>query len=621
MKEQLLASKLRMPQVVCSAIRRPGLLERIHESPRQVLALHAGAGYGKTAIMADYFQTYRLPCGWYQLGRTDDDMDRFLRYFEALLQRQAGRFRVHKETVIWTRETVELTVVQILEQLESVKEDVNIVLDDFQFIQNPLIFEFLSLFIRYMGDGIRLFFLIRGKFPEFLSCYLLRGMAGVLGTQDLKITEPELKAYLQESRRKWKKADAEQILSGTEGWAIAVNYVLDHLEEADGAGMADLLSGFGLSDYLCYEILNPLSTKQRIFMAESAALARLTPEACDHILETEDSGAILDSFADRQLLTERAGTEEYRYHPMLQRVLCRQLREGRKQEIWKRAAQYFGALQEKQQAVHYYGMLEPKQHAGAGTAVGEKESDGPLQLSCFGELRIHIGDEKNIVHWRTRKTKEMFAYLWEQERPAGKEKIMDALWQEGNEQGREALFHTTLSYLKRAFSAIGISDLIRTDNKRYTMNRQHFHSDTQSLKQLYERWKGAKELDVEREFRELNRLYRGEYMEELDGSWALSGREYYQGIYLQCCELLANQAAGLQKYDQGIRVLERALKLDPYSDQLNGMLLENLCAMGEFQAARQQYERYNRLLREELNIGIGRQVQEIYQNTIVRRTG
>ena len=46
---------------------------------------------------------------------------------------------------------------------------------------------------------------------------------------------------------------------------------------------------------------------------------------------------------------------------------------------------------------------------------------------------------------------------------------MDVLWQEGNEQRREALFHTTLSYLKRTFSIIGVSDLIRMDNKRYTM--------------------------------------------------------------------------------------------------------------------------------------------------------
>ena len=625
MKEPLLASKLRMPRVICNTIRRPELLKRIHEMPQQVLALHAGAGYGKTTIMADYFRTFGLPCGWYQLGRIDDDMDRFLYSFETLLQRQVPGFRLHKEPVSWSRETVELAVIRILEQLEPFEGCVNIVLDDFQHIQNPLIFDFLSLFIQYMGDGIRIFFMNRGKFPEFLTRYLLQGMAGVLGSQELKITKAELHAYFEENGEKQRHEAVERILECTEGWAVAVNCILNAPEEAGPGekGTDDFPAGSGLADYLYYEILNSLPAGQQTFMMESAALEKLVPEACNRILETEAAGELLESFASRQLLTERIGQEEYRYHPLLKNLLCRQLKEGRKQEIWKRAAQYFGALQDKQQAVHYYGMLEQGQFPGGGCVREGGENNGLLQLVCFGGIRIHLGDEKDIVHWRTRKTKEMFAYLWEQEdQPVSKERIMDVLWQEGNEQRREALFHTTLSYLKRTFSIIGVSDLIRMDNKRYTMKRQCFHSDTQSLKRLHESLKNREEeLDVEKEFRELSRLYRGEYMEDLDGSWVLSGREYYQGIYLQSCELLANQAARLQKYELGIRILDRALKLDPYSDQLNSLLLKNLCAMGEFQTARQQYERYDRLLKEELNIGIGRQVQEIYQNAIIRRTG
>ena len=50
-----------------------------------------------------------------------------------------------------------------------------------------------------MGDGIRIFFMNRGKFPEFLTRYLLQGMAGVLGAQELKITKAELHAYFEEN--------------------------------------------------------------------------------------------------------------------------------------------------------------------------------------------------------------------------------------------------------------------------------------------------------------------------------------------------------------------------------------------------------------------------------------
>ncbi len=605
MKKQLLASKLCMPKIVCNQIKRGELLKRIYEMPEQVTVLHAGMGYGKTTIMADYFKTYGLPCGWYQLGRADDDMNRFLYYFEVLLQKQVAQFCIHKETTVWSREMTELVVIQILEQLQLWDGVLNIVLDDFQFLHNPIIYEFLSLFFQYMGDGIRVFLLLRGKIPGFLTRLVLQGKVGVLGVQDLKVTEAELKKCLWKRGMEGKEAALNQILDCTEGWAVAVNYVLEHQSEIDWSRekIADFLCTSDLAEYLFYEISNSLSANQQIFMMESAVLTRLTPEACDYILETDEAGEFLEAFVNRQLLTERVGQREYRYHPILRNLLYKQTKERRKQEIRKRAEQYFGT-----------GV----------TLIKEKAEPGDLlQLTCFGGIQIHIGDEKNMVHWRTRKTKEMFAYFWEQEeRPVSKERIMDVLWEEGDEQRREALFHTTLSYLKRGFSIIGISDLIQMDNKRYTMKRHCFHSDTQGLKRLHEVWKkDMGEMDVEREFGELSRIYRGDYMEDLDGSWVIAGREYYQGIYLQCCELLVNRADKNQKYDFIIHVLEQALKLDPYSDKFNGMLLKNLCDMGKFQAAKQQYEKYNRLLKEELNIETGKQVQEVYRNRIIRCCG
>ena len=623
MKEQLLESKLRMPGIVCNTMNRKKLLKRIHEMPEPVIALHTGVGYGKTTLMVDYFQKYRIPCAWYRLGQTDDDFHQFLHYFETLLQRQVEGFCIHEKQMDWNRDMMALTVNEILGQLELWEGSVNIVLDDLQFIQNPLILDFLSLFIRFMGEGIRIFLLIKGKFPGFLTRFVIQGTVAVLETEDLKITYAELDSHMR--KLGMERSDARQIVDDTLGWAAAVNYVLMQRKKAGWSegGISDFLGGSDFSDYLFYEVLNSLSNAQRIFMTESAVLTVMVPEICNDVLETKAAGEFLDFFVSQQLLTERVGQREYRYHPILQDYLQRQVKERRKREIWRRAAQYFCALGDAGQAGHYRELLEPKDPIQVTAETKKTQIKKTMQLTCFGGLRIHFGDEKNIIHWRTKKTKEMFAYLWEQEnKPVSKERVMDALWQEGNGQRLESLYHTTLSYLKRTFSIIGITDLIQMDNKRYTMNRQCFHSDTQKLMQLHETWKNGMEgADIEREFGELNRIYQGDYMEDLEESWVLASREYYQGIYLQCCDLLVNQALRTQKYEVAVRVLEQALKIDPYSDRLNGMFLKSLCAMGEFQAAKQRYERYNRLLRDELNVGIGTQVREIYQNSIVSCTG
>lgn len=616
MKEQLLASKLRMPNTVCNAINRQELLERIHQMPEPVIVLHAGTGYGKTTVMAEYFHTYKLPCGWYHLGRTDDDINRFLYYFEALLREQLHQSCTHKEVTDWSLEAAESVVNQILTRLESWKGSLNIVLDNFQCIHNPFIFEFLRLFIQYMGNQIRIFLLIKGKFPGFLTRFVFQGRVGVLETKDLKITEEELIRHMQRKGTGLpSRKDVEQLLKWTEGWTVAVNYMLTHEPEGDE-------NQGNLEEYLFYEIFRFLSPKQQVFMAESAILETMTPGVCRDILVEEDTEELLEYFVKQQLLTERTGRAEYRYHPILREFLQRQVEPVRREEIRKREGEYCPSPAEKQ-IVSYPALLHKKQEDRMEIATKLPLADTPLRLTCFGGIRIQSEEEQNLIHWRTRKTKEMFAYFWEQEeRAVSKEEIMDALWQEGSGQRLESLFHTTLSYLKRAFSEIGISDLIQMDNKRYTMNKHWFSSDTQKLKQLYGSWKqGMDTIDVERESRELLSLYQGDYLEEVDGSWVMTSREFYQRLYLQCCELLVNQAGCMKQYDVAVRILEQAVKLDPYSDALNGMLMKNLCAMGEVQAAKQQYDRHNRLLKEELNVGIGRQVREIYQNTIVRRIG
>lgn len=616
MKEQILASKLCMPVTACNTIKRRELLERINQMPEPVIILHAGMGYGKTTLMTEYFQEYGLSCCWYQLGRTDDDINRFLYYFETLLQQQVRQFYIHQDILDWSGMEMEVVVYQILEQLEPWGGRLNIVLDDFQYIQNTLIFEFLTLFIRYMGEGIRVFFLIKGRFPGFLTRFVFEEKAAVLETKDLKITDVELYHHIQKQDIELKSAwNEKHILEWTEGWVVAVNYALRGKQEKDE-------NRANIFEYILFEMFRLLSPQQQLFMMESAVLTIITSIGCRNILEVEKAEEWLDLFVNQQMLTERTGLKEYRYHPVLQDFLCRQVTKERKEEIKNRETQYLLRSASRQEPS--YCVKTKRNYPEESQSVKKgKETKAFLTLTCFGNIQIHAGQKQNVIHWRTRKTKEMFAYFWEQgERAISRDEIMDALWQDGNGQRLETLFHTTLSYLKRTFAEIGVSDLIQMDNKRYTMKQYCLESDVQRLKQMYGNWKkGMEEVNVEQGFGELLDIYQGDYMEELDGSWVIVSREAYQSIYLQCCEMLVNQAHRIQNYDLAVQILEQALKSDPYSDQLNGMLLNNLCAMGKFQVAKQQYERHNRLLREELNIEIGRQVREVYQNTILRRIG
>lgn len=626
MKEGLLVSKLRIPKIACGGIKRQDLLERIHKMSEQIIVLHAGTGWGKTAIMVSYVQTYQLPYGWYQIGRLDNDMNQFLSYFEMMIQSQMETFMIHQPPLQWSQEAVEQMAKLILEQLETWEGTLNLILDDFQHIQNPLIFEFLSFFITHMGEGVRIFILVKGSFPGFLTRFVLQGIVGILDSQELRITQEELTEHLEGIKKDIEDTYvAEQVLHYTRGWPVAVRHWLLWSEnvEGDSESLTACFMTSNFSDYLLYELFQSLSVKQKIIMAESALLKVITPEACTYILEVEAPKRFLDEFVKRQLMTERKHLDEYYYHPILRDFLQEQVEEGRKKEIWKRAIQYYRRRKEEVQVLLYQDILEHELSGSDKRNNQKSDTENSLFLVCFGGIQVYDQEKERSIHWRTKKTREMFAYFWEQkERSISKEEIMDVLWQEGNGQNLESLFHTTLSYLKRAFAEIGISNLIQTENKKYVMTTRYFSSDVQKLLKLRDTWeKELESLDIEQAFLELNQIYQGDYMEELDGSWIIVSREYYQGIFLKNCEFLVEQAGHLHDYNLVIRILEQAMKVDPYSERLNGMLLESLGKMGEFKLAQQQYERYLKLMQEELNVEISRQIQEIYQNVMLRRIG
>lgn len=623
MKEQVLASRLRMPRMNDNLIGREQILNIIYNSKEPVVILHAGAGYGKTTTMVKYVQTFRLSCEWYQIERADNDIQRFLLSFETLIQSKVKQYRFHEEPEEWSRETVELIAESILEQMEACEVEWNFILDDFQYIQNPLIYFFLRFFIQYMEHQVRIFFLIRGNFPDFLTKFVLQGWAVVVGEKDLEITREELELYVQEGKRaSVDREGIERILRYTEGWAVAVNDAL--MQQREGIEGEEKEKTYfdmsWLSGYLFYEIINPLTVQQQIFMAESAVLIHIVPEACDYILNMKDTRNFLDCFVQQQLLTKKRNQNEYHYHPALSSFLSGRVAEERKRDIWNRAVEYYLEIQDYDQVFHYQNLLNHKVTKIKKTKKNNTE-DKSFALICFGDFLITRDSGSSVLRWRTRKTKEMFVYFWEQQgRYISKEEIIEALWQDGNGQKLEALFHTTLSYLKKIFMEMGMPELIQTENKRYRMQCQNFYSDSQKLQQLYMDWnQDSKEIDVEKGFFLLNQLYQGEYMKDIDGSWILSSRERYRKLYLKCCELLVTKAVSMCKYELAVQILNRAVEWDPYSEYLNGMLLKNLGEMGEYQMAKRQYEKYKQLLREDLDVDIGRQVQEIYQNAILRR--
>lgn len=78
-------SKIQIPNVDREYIERPVDILLVSFQER-VIVLNAGAGYGKTQVLANYVHQCNVRSAWYSLSETDNDLMSFIRNFTKSVQ-------------------------------------------------------------------------------------------------------------------------------------------------------------------------------------------------------------------------------------------------------------------------------------------------------------------------------------------------------------------------------------------------------------------------------------------------------------------------------------------------------------------------------------------------------
>ena len=87
-RDVLLATKLHLPRTRPGFVVRPRLAGRFAQAHEgQLTLVCAPAGFGKTALVADWARRSQRPVAWLSLDEADNDPARFWRYVVAALDR------------------------------------------------------------------------------------------------------------------------------------------------------------------------------------------------------------------------------------------------------------------------------------------------------------------------------------------------------------------------------------------------------------------------------------------------------------------------------------------------------------------------------------------------------
>jgi LuxR family transcriptional regulator, maltose regulon positive regulatory protein len=299
--DALLATKLHIPRTRPGFVARPRLVDRLARAHGGELTLVCGpAGFGKTALLADWARRSPRPVAWLSLDDADNDPVRFWRHAAAALDgvRPGVADRVGALLQGLQPTSFEAVVTALVNELAGVAEEVVLVLDDYHLIQAPQVHQSLEFLLEHLPAQLRLVLASRADPPPPLARLRARGQLVELRERDLRFTLEEAAELLRTAvGSELPTADVAALADRTEGWVAGLQLAALSLQ-----GRTDIdafVEGFSGShrfvlDYLSEEVLDRQPDHLVRFLLETSVLERLSGGLCEAVTGRADSQALLE---------------------------------------------------------------------------------------------------------------------------------------------------------------------------------------------------------------------------------------------------------------------------------------------------------------------------------------
>ena len=344
----LLATKLHVPRPQPGFVRRQRLLQALGEGlARGRVLVCAPAGFGKTALLADWARGGGRLVAWLSLDSGDSDPARFWRYAVAALDRVRPGLAGRVGPLL--PGSFEGLVTALINELatDPGPDEVLLVLDDYHLVDSGPVHESVAFLLENLPPGLRVVVSGRADPPLPLARLRARGQLAELRAADLRFTPEEAAALLGEAAGPGLPGTAvAALMARTEGWAAGLQLAgLSLRGHADAAGFAAAFSGSHrfVLDYLGDEVLAGQPGQVRAFLLETSVLERLSGELCDAVTGRAGSQAMLQDIERAGLflvpLDEVRGW--WRYHHLFADLLRARLQAeqpGRVQALHRAAA-------------------------------------------------------------------------------------------------------------------------------------------------------------------------------------------------------------------------------------------------------------------------------------------
>ncbi|MBP1906497.1 two-component SAPR family response regulator [Paenibacillus turicensis] len=210
----------------------------------------------------------------------------------------------------------------------------------------------------------------------------------------------------------------------------------------------------------------------------------------------------------------------------------------------------------------------------SGNSSADKKA---LQLKVLGSMELYTPSGR-LMTWRTKKTKELFAFLWHHRgQHVYKYAILEHLWPNDTADRGHKLLHTSLYYLRSMFKLEGYDGFVKYGDDKYWIDPSAVRSD---LDELHD---GLKAIKAGGAIEGTLQLYSGDYLDMEYYDWANAYRVELRAVMISTMTLALDEATE----EMRIQLLKKLIELEPSQWDYYELLADAFNKIGDQAGARQ----------------------------------
>jgi len=334
----MLQTKLHRPPLSLEHIFRFRLIDELNKNIYKPLTLVcAPAGYGKSMLASSWIEESKYPSAWLSLSNDENDYRTFVIYLITAIQKMFPETLAKTASLVNAPELPanKLIVHSLINELDQIKENCVIVLDDYHLIRTESIHQLMDELLRYPPENLHVCILTRRDPPLRIQKLRAHNRMNEIRMDELIFTEEEITGLFKKLHGiNLEQTTAASLHIKTEGWITALQLV--SLASKNKPNIEQELVSFSgdlntLSDFLIEEILSGLSNDLKEILFSTALLERfcleLTAASCmvvkNDTFDVSKTVELFEQLINSNLFLIPLDNERkwFRYHHLFQKIL------------------------------------------------------------------------------------------------------------------------------------------------------------------------------------------------------------------------------------------------------------------------------------------------------------